>query len=331
MTRILACIGAIFVGSLTVVQSRINGRLGEIVENGIFAAWISFGVGLLTLIVLVACFPSQRLAFRRLGTSLNVESDQRQLHRRAVGAIRPWHLLGGIGGATFVVAQSSTVQYLGVALFTVAVVASQNAGSLVVDRLGLGPRGVQAITLRRVLAAVLAVIGVVFAVSGQAQSHSFAIVAILFVLFAGFLIAAQQAINGRVAAAAQSPWIAGLMNFIVGFLALSLAFAVSFTVQKLASGEVLTLPPTPLSDPVLWLGGFIGVAFIVVAAVVVRIVGVLVFALLSITGQLGGAIVLDLLVPTGDVALSPGLFIGVAITAVAVVIATMRTPQTSTS
>lgn len=319
--------GAIVVGALTVLQSRINGRLGAVLENGIFAAWISFGVGLVALIVLVSLVPSQRQAFKRLGQALHSESDHRALHRRAVGALRPWHLLGGIGGATFVVAQSTTVQYLGVAMFTVAVVASQNTGSLVVDRLGMGPRGEQPITIQRVLAACLAVAGVVLAVNGQSSTGTFSVAAIALVVVAGFLIAAQQAINGRVAMAAESPWIAGLINFIVGFTALTLAFIVS----EIVRGGQLILPPSPLSDPVIWLGGFIGVAFIVVAAVVVRVVGVLVFALLSITGQLSGAILLDTLFPQGNVTLSAGLFLGVAVTAIAVVVATVAKPSRAPS
>ena len=47
---------------------------------------------------------------------------------------------GGLGGAMYVASQSITVATLGVALFTVCIVAGQTGNSLLVDRLGLGPR-----------------------------------------------------------------------------------------------------------------------------------------------------------------------------------------------
>lgn len=321
--RALAIAGAIFVGALTVIQSRINGRLGALIDDGIFAAWISFSVGLVAIVILVAVVPSQREALRRLRASVRPGSEERAKSRWAAGAIRPWYLLAGIGGATFVAAQSTTVQYLGVAMFTVGVVTSQNIGSLFVDRLGMGPRGVQPITVRRVFAALLAIVGVMVAVSGQAGTGSFQLWAVVFVFIAGLLIAIQQALNGRVAESAGSAWIAGLCNFIAGWAALSIALVVS----ELFRHRSIPLPPSPLEEPVLWLGGFIGLAFIVVAAIVVRVVGVLVFALLSITGQLACALLLDLFVPEAGVTLSRGLIVGVVLTASAVVIATSKPRQ----
>ncbi len=47
-------VAAVTVSALTVVQSRINGRLGDELDDGILAAWISFTVGLVA-ISLIAC------------------------------------------------------------------------------------------------------------------------------------------------------------------------------------------------------------------------------------------------------------------------------------
>ena len=74
---------------------------------------------------------------------------------RVPGAVRSgelawWQVLGGILGGFFVGVQTAAVPVLGVAVFTVAVVAGQSSNSLVVDRVGLGPAGKQAITPRRV-------------------------------------------------------------------------------------------------------------------------------------------------------------------------------------
>lgn len=317
-TRALAMAGSVLVGALTVVQSRINGTFGELIGDGIFTAWIAFTIGLVAIIAIVALVPSQRAALTTLKQSLQEGSDERSLPWRAIGAIRPWHLLGGIGGATFVIAQTTTVRYLGVAMFTVAIVASLNFGSLFVDRIGLGPRGVQAVTWQRVAAALLAVVGVAIAVSSQHGSGAFHLAGIALCVIAGLLVSCQQAVNGRVAEAAGSPMIAGLSNFASGWVYLIIAFAVSALFTK----HEINMPPSPLEQPILWTGGLIGLLFIVVAAWAVRTVGVLVFALLSITGQLVGALVIDILFPDHDVNMGPGLFLGVAITGCAVLVAT---------
>ena len=149
--RATAMVAAVVVSALTVVQSRINGQLGKELDDGILAAWISFVIGLVAIVVIVVASKRHRKAVGVLRDAVRKKPGRGRL-------IAPWELLGGLGGATFVAAQSTTVQYLGVAVFTVAVVAAQNANSLVVDRVGLGPAGVQAITSRRVVAAIIATI-----------------------------------------------------------------------------------------------------------------------------------------------------------------------------
>ncbi len=305
-------VGAIFVGALTVLQSKINGELGAELGDGFFAAWISFGVGLVAIAVIVFANRRQRAAVHTLRRAVRPPNGEPAL-------LRPWYLLGGLGGATFVAAQSTTVQYLGIAIFTVSIVAAQNANSLLVDRVGLGPAGVQQLTGRRIVAAVVATGGVAVAVSSRAGGDGFAVGALLFALFAGSLIAIQQAINGRVAAAAGSPWVAGLMNFIVGWLGLTVAVGLYQLVSPHSFGDT----QLPWEAPWLYTGGFIGVAFIVVAAAVVHSLGVLLFALLSITGQMAGALALDIFAGEPGQPVNLLLIVGVVITGGAVALATL--------
>ena len=302
---------AVAVAALTAVQSRINGQLGHDIGSGLVAAWISFLIGLIAVSLLVVATRSNRRALATLRAALRSGgSDQMRLAR--------WHLLGGLGGATFVAAQSTTVQYLGVAIFTVAVVAAQNASSLAVDQVGLGPHGVQPVTIGRILAALCATIGVAIAVVGESSAGvNFVFSALMFALVAGALVAVQQAINGRVSAASGSAWVAGLMNFIVGFAGLSVVVAVAALTGHLNLNPV----PGPLSEPFMYLGGLIGVAFIVVAAAVVRTLGVLLFALLSIAGQMVGALLLDVVAPEAGRPITWQLIVGVIVTGAAVALA----------
>lgn len=311
--RRLAFAGAVIVGLLAVVQSRINGQLGDELDDGLAAAWISFAVGLVAVALVVSCVPRMRASLRLLRPAITRRPDGTFL-------LKPWHVLGGIGGATYVTAQSTSVQFLGVAVFTVATVAAQNANSLVVDRIGLGPAGKQPLSAQRIAAAALATVGVAITVASRVDQGGIAFGALALALVAGALVAIQQAINGRVAVATGSPWVAGLMNFIVGWLGLTLAVAISQLINRHSFGAV----PAPWTTPWLYLGGFIGVAFILVAAWVVPIIGVLIFALLTILGQMLGALLIDTFFALPGESVDLLLIVGVLITTGAIALATLR-------
>jgi transporter family-2 protein len=300
---------ALLVGVLVVVQSRINGELGHVVGDGVLAAVIQFGVGLLLLSVIVA---SRRSTRERL-----VRALPRELR---AGRLRWWQLLGGLGGATLVASQGITVTALGVALFTVLTVAGTTGSSLLVDRIGLGPGGVRPITTGRVLAAVGTTLAVALAVSGRFSSGSLAWSAVLLTLTAGVAVSFQQAVNGQVAMRTGDPLVATSVNFVVGLTALTTVLVL----EHVVGSHAWTWPPAPWTEPVLWLGGPIGVAFVVTAAVVVRPLGVLLFSLLTIAGQLAGSLVSDLLVPTAGTVIGWQLVAGVVLTGVAVTVAALR-------
>ncbi len=292
---------AIVVGVLVVVQSRINGQLSAEIGDGLLAAVISFGTGLVVVSVLLLASRANREAVSRLASLVR----ERRLSL--------WMLIGGLGGATLVAAQGIAVPMIGVALFTVSLVAGQTANGLLVDHVGLGPRGVAPVTTSRAVGSCIAVVAVVVAVFGRFGSADFVVGLVVFVALAGALIAAQQAVNGRVAAVTGRPVVAGFVNFVVGFTALLVAWIVS--------GHGGVLLPVVAGKPWLYLGGPIGVIFIVVAAVIVRSLGVLLFGLLSVAGQLGGALILDRAFPTSGSALSWQLVAGTILTFIGVAIA----------
>jgi transporter family-2 protein len=189
-----------------------------------------------------------------------------------------------------------------------------------VDRIGLGPGGVRPITTGRVLAAVGTTLAVALAVSGRFSSGSLAWSAVLLTLTAGVAVSFQQAVNGQVAMRTGDPLVATSVNFVVGLTALTTVLVL----EHVVGSNTWTWPPAPWSEPVLWLGGPIGVAFVVTAAVVVRPLGVLLFSLLTIAGQLVGSLVSDLLVPTAGTVIGWQLVAGVVLTGVAVTVAALR-------
>ncbi|MFN2495595.1 MAG: DMT family transporter [Pseudonocardiaceae bacterium] len=303
-------------GMAMAVQARINGELGRQIGDGFVAALLSFLGGLVLLVLLAVTWPGMRRGLGRVRAALR---DQRSPHHhRQPYQLRPYHLLGGICGALLVTSQGVTVATVGVAVFTVAVVAGQAVSSLLVDRAGVGPGGPQAITVARVIGAALALAAVVLAVSDRLGAPADLWPALLPAL-AGVGIAWQQAVNGRVGVAARrggSPLAgmlpAALVNFVAGTLALLLAVAVEVVIRGL---------PDPLpAQPWLYLGGPLGVLFIGTATAIVPVTGVLLLGLGTVAGQLVGALLLDLFLPAGGGHLTTTALAGTALTLVAITV-----------
>ncbi len=292
---------AVGVGVLVALQSRVNAELAAEVGSGVLAAVISFGTGLLLVWALIALRAELRAAVAGL------PGDVRS------GRLRWWHLLGGLGGAWLVTTQGMVVPAVGVTVFTVAVVAGQVGGSLYVDRAGLSPAGHLALTPNRVIAALVALVAVVVSgFQGTGQGVSWVV---LLAVTAGVGIAVQQAINGRVAVVSRQSLAATGVNFLVGITGLLLAFGLAV----LAGGATLGTWP---GQWWLYIGGPLGVAFIALAAWAVRGVGVLVFGLLSIGGQLLGSVVLDLMLPTGGSSFGWPQVVAITLIALAALVAT---------
>jgi len=309
--QLIGLAAAFGIGMLFAIQSRLNGELGGRLGDGIAAALISFGSGLVILLIGSAVVPRIRRALAQVWRTVRIPSDGQ-------GSLRWWQCIGGLSGAYLVVTQSITVAVIGVAVFTVAVVAGQAASSLVVDRLGFGPAGPQPYTPLRVIGALVALVAVVLAVSDRLNHPSGLLLAVLPAL-AGIGTAVQQAINGRVARTgspdAYGAIAAGLINFLVGTVALLLVFAVDLIVR----GAPHDLP----SEPWLYLGGACGVIFISAAAAVVRVVGVFVLGLGTIAGQLIASLFIDLFLPASDQAVTLPVVAGTLLALAAVVIASI--------
>ena len=304
---------AVLSGVALAVQSRINGELAVRLQDAVAAAVISFGSGLLLLVLLVPGTPAGRRGLRALRTALR--------ERR----LRPWQCLGGTCGAFLVATQGLAVATLGVAVFIVAVVAGQSASSLAVDRAGAGPGGVRPVTTPRLAGAVLTVLAVLLAV-GDRISHPGALVLAVLPALAGVGIAWQQAVNGHVRTASGSAMVAGFVNFATGTAALLAAFAVVLAVRGMPGG---VLPGAWW----LYVGGPLGIVFIAVGAAVVRYTGVLLLGLGMIAGQVSGALLLDLLLPAAAGRPGWNTVAGAALTLVAVAAAVLparrRTPAVS--
>ncbi|MCM1012428.1 DMT family transporter [Brevibacterium sp. XM4083] len=279
LSLLLAGSATILAGAAMSLQGRANGLLGAVLGGAVFAALISFATGLLVVGVVLAASASSRAGAREL------------VVRVRSGRLPWWMLLGGLNGAFVVVAQAVTVPLMGVAMFTMAFVAGQVTGGIIVDGTALPPGGRQRLTVLRIIG-VLIVLGAL--VVGAAERLDLGVPwwAPLLPFIAGGLVSVQQAFNGRVRAATGSAVVATTANFATGFLALLAATAV-----VMAAGVRWQGFPTAPDQWWLLLGGAFGVIFIGITALTVSRLGVLLLSLFSLFGNLLGALLLDYLLP----------------------------------
>lgn len=298
----MALVAAMLGGILVTAQSRMNGELSRTIEAPIQAAVYSFGSGLLLLTALLVV-PRIRAGIGRIRDALRD------------GRLRWWQCLGGMGGALFVAVQTYAVPMIGVAIFTVATVAGQTGNGLVVDRLGIGPGGRRPVQPSRVLAAVLAIIGVAITVSGSLGEGGLAVLPVVLAVLVGGGVALQQGVNARVNLESRHVLSTTTQNFATG-TALLLVLALVQLVR--GSYRPVDFDGVPWWA---WWGGFVGIGFIAIAAWAVQHVGVLLFGLALLTGQLGSALLVDLVWPAAGHEVSARMVLGVVVTFAAAALA----------
>lgn len=291
--RWVGIFGAICVGILTAVQARINGALGVALGDGLLAGLISMILGVSIMIVLSIVVPNGRSGARELYRGLRDRN------------IPWWMIIGGIAGALTVATQGLTAAVIGVALFSVGVVAGQTVNGLVLDRVGFGPAGVVAITPGRLAGAALALVAVGISITPELLS-SVPIWMLVLPVLTGAGIAWQQGTNGRLRHRTGSALTATLVNFIGGTVLLAIAVAINFMIVG---------PPTSFpTEPWLYIGGTAGMVYVLMSATLVRFTGMLLLGLASVVGQLGASVLIDVWWP---VEASAGLWQALAMVFVA--------------
>lgn len=280
------------------VQFAANAELGERIGSASMAALVNNVVGSLLILAGLGMLPSLR-------------ADLRALLRTRLPW---WTYLGGVGGALLVASAAYAVPVTGVAVFAIAQVAGTAFGGLGVDRTGLAPGGRLPVSAPRLGGAALGVGAVALAQVGRPVGD-LVIGFVALAVIAGVGIALQSALNGRVAAAS-APLAATMGNFAVANASL-LAFAAA------TGAFTSSWPGRWPSEWYLYVGGVFGLCTVAVLVVAVRAVGVLRTNLALVGGQLGGAVVVDAVLP-GRADPSLAVVLGVVLTVVAVSLAGWR-------
>jgi bacterial/archaeal transporter family-2 protein len=291
---------AVLIGVVVAIQSRINGQLSVDLDNGLAAALVSFLTGLALVSVLVFGFKGEREALFRIFEAIKNKQ------------LVTWELMGGVLGGFFVAAQSIVVPQIGVALFTISVVAGQTISSLLVDKAGLTPSGKERITKPRILGAIATLIAVAIAVFPDLTNSEFRFLPLTFALIVGVFASFQQGMNGRMNVVGKRPLATAWLNFASGTVVVVIALSVD-----LALGA--TIKPLP-SNFWVYTGGAAGLIFVAVSAYIIKHLGVLNFSILSIAGQLVGAILIDWLAPAKAGSLNGYLIFGTIMTIISIAV-----------
>ena len=297
----IAIAATLVAGVLVATQHRINGELGQQLDDGFTAALISFGSGWFILMAILAVSPKGQEGIRRVIAEVRA------------GRVAPWLLLGGLGGGLLVLSQGLVAGVVGVAIFGIATVTGQTISGMLADATGFAGVRRTPVTAQRLIGAALTLIAVVVAVAPRLDTDV-PVAAIILPLIAGIGIGLQQAVNGRLRTESGSALAATTLNFTVGTAALAVVTVVHLAISG--------LPETPPTNPWLYLGGAIGAIFIAIQVVTVTRIGVLLLGLCLVAGQLAGALVYDLVLPIG-VPTTASTTIAVALTLVGVAIASL--------
>ncbi|CAN2230892.1 Putative inner membrane exporter, YdcZ [actinobacterium SCGC AAA044-D11] len=291
---------AVLIGVVVAIQSRINGQLSVDLNNGLAAALVSFLTGWALVTILVFGFSRERAALFRIFAA--IKSKQ----------LVTWEVMGGVLGGFFVAAQSAVVPQIGVALFTISVVAGQTVSSLLVDKAGITPSGKQKITKPRIIGAIATLIAVAIAVFPDLTNSEFRFLPLTFALIVGVFASIQQGMNGRVNVIAQRPLATAWLNFASGTVVVVIALSINLFLGA-------TINPLP-SNFWVYTGGAAGLVFVAVSAYIIKHLGVLNFVILNIAGQLVGAVIIDWIIPAKVGSLNGYLIFGTAMTIVSIAV-----------
>ena len=289
-------------GILIALQARANGELSHRLNNGLEAALVSFGSGLIIIVIISLFNPSIKEGIRNLRSAVKEKKIAR------------WKLFAGMLGGTWVAVQTHIVPLIGVAIFSVASIAGQATASLIVDRIGLTGGGKKLLSKRRVAAAVITVLAVVLSVFDRLDTNNLSKFAVFLGVITGALGGIQRAMNGEINEYSHQSFTTSLLNFIMGTTFLVVLLVVMIIVNNI---ELVPLPTGPWW---IYTGGVIGVTYIAFSSTIVQHLGVLNFTLFSVGGQLLGSLAIDIVYPTDGVHVSSYLISGIVLTYLGVMV-----------
>jgi transporter family-2 protein len=194
-------------GILIALQARANGELSHQLGNGLQAALVSFGSGLIIIVLISLFSPSIKEGIRNL--------------RRAVQEkkIARWKLFAGMLGGTWVAVQTH-----------------------IVPLIGLTGGGKKLLSKRRVAAALITVLAVLLSVLDRLDASNLSKFAVFLGVITGALGGIQRAMNGEINEYSHQSFTTSLLNFITGTTFLVVLLIIMILTKNI---ELVPLPSGP--------------------------------------------------------------------------------------
>ena len=138
----LIAVAAIFAGACVVVQQALNATLRSELGSAFWAAFISYAVGMLTLLFVLVTIREPWLAFSTIAKS----------------SLPSW--IGGVFGTVYIVSSIMLLPRLGAMTVVALLITGQMLASVVFDHFGLFGLAQRPIDVYRAGGAVLLILGV---------------------------------------------------------------------------------------------------------------------------------------------------------------------------
>ncbi|PFL64975.1 hypothetical protein COJ27_10690 [Bacillus cereus] len=274
---------AISFGAIFAVQTAINAQLRKFVISPFLASMISFGVGLIFLLITLLISGSP------LGIPLDLFLSQ---------PIFIW--LGGIGGAVALTTNILLFPKLGSVQTAIMPILGMTLMSMLIDNYGWFNSIQYSFGLNRIFGVVLVLIGVFLAIAIQETKNKkqpsqtdresvlnqwiWRIVGII----AGMLLAIQIAINGQLGKVLHSSSQAAFVSFFVG------------TITLIIIAGMMDRSYTNIKEPIkqsapwwIWIGGILGGAYVLINVYLVNQIGNGQTVILTLFGQITGSLLVE--------------------------------------
>lgn len=280
------------IGALLVLQAAANARLSAAMRSPSAASALQLAIGSLLLLVTVTA-TGTAAAFGQLG------------------GVTAWHLLGGLGSAVYITAGIVLLPRLGALVTMGLFITGQVLASIVLDTFGLLEVGRQPLTAVTVIATTAVLGGATLIARAQtrtAKTPALAAVAatsattatapptampaasrsggraalVAFAVIGGVVLPVQGAVNARLHADLDAPFVVATVSFLVATVAMVLILAAMTRRAATHRPQLSALRTVPWWG---WLGGLVGASYVTAVFVMLPSIGAAPVIALTVAGQ----------------------------------------------
>lgn len=271
-----AIAGSIVCGLCIAFQGRLGAAVATSSGSAYFAGFVMFTSSLILIGTVTLANRSVRLATGQVIKALWGRTTPRKL------------LFAGPIGAFVAVVQAAVIALTGTSFYSVAFVLGQIAGGAAMDSVGSGKEDRVPLYGRRLVGMLIAALSVSISIVAIGAGRIVTVVVpLLFVLVAGVLVTGQHVLNSKPTILTGRPEPAALFTYLFGTAAMAVVMVLLWPIAR---------PDTV--EPWFFLCGVLGPVAILLAASLVSTLGAFTLTLGMVTGQMSGALLLDLVWPS---------------------------------